>query len=77
MIGAFIIVRLSSSHLPQIAIRSILDNPMIELMVERVRKSCTVDMVVIATSTETLDGPLEELAGKIGVCSTGTYTYCD
>ena len=73
MIGAFIIVRLSSSRLPKKAMMEILDIPMLELMVERVRVSNLVDKVVIATSTEPSDDLLEDLAKKLEIgCYRGS-----
>ncbi len=46
---------------------------MIEHMVERVRASRMIDKVVITTSTEASDDPLEELANKLNVeCYRGS-----
>ncbi len=73
LIGAFLIARLSSSRLPQKCMMKILDKPMIELMVERVRMSNLVDKIIIATSNLSSDDPLEELAHKLGVgCHRGS-----
>ncbi len=67
MIGAFIVARLSSSRLPQKAIMEISGKPIIELMIERVRASRMIDRIVIATSIETSDDPLENLANKLKI----------
>jgi spore coat polysaccharide biosynthesis protein SpsF (cytidylyltransferase family) len=73
MIDAFIVVRLSSARLPEKAVMEILDKPMIELMVERVRMSHLINKVVIATSVETTDDPLEELSDRLGIgCYRGS-----
>lgn len=72
-IGAFLIVRLNSSRLPQKAMMEILGKPMIELMVERVHASRIIDKVVIATSPLATDDPLEELARELGIgCYRGS-----
>ena len=73
MIGAFIIARLDSTRLPKKAIMEILDKPMIELMVERVKNSQLVDKVVIATSRDASNDPLEKLANKMKIgCYRGS-----
>lgn len=66
--GAFIVVRLSSSRLPQKAMLEILGKPMIEHMIERVRASRMINKVVITTSVHPSDDLLEELAQKLNVC---------
>ena len=66
-IGALLVVRLSSTRLPQKGIMKILDKPMMELMIERVQKSELIDKVVITTSTLPSDDPLEDLAKKLKV----------
>ncbi len=72
-IGAFLIARLGSSRLPGKNIMKILDRPMIELMAERVQTAKSVEKVIIATSTESSDDPLEELADKLGIgCYRGS-----
>ena len=51
----------------------ILEKPMMELMAERVQSSQLIDKVVIATSTESSDDPLEVLANKLGIgCYRGS-----
>ena len=65
--GAFIVARLSSTRLPAKNIMQIIDKPMIELMVERVQASQSVDRVVIATSDLPSDDPLEQVAAKLGI----------
>lgn len=65
--GAFIIARLSSSRLPAKNMMKILDIPMIQLMVERIRAARTIDKIIITTSSEASDDPLESLAKTVGV----------
>lgn len=70
--GAFIVARLSSSRLPAKNTMKILDIPMISLMIDRVKAAETIDEVIITTSVERSDDPLEELAGKLNVkCHRG------
>lgn len=74
-VGAFIVARLSSSRLPAKAMMKILDRPMIELMVERVQAARLLDHVVITTSTDPSDDPLERLAEKLGIgCYRGSLS---
>lgn len=65
--GAFIVARLSSSRLPRKALLDIAGKPMIEHIVERVRRARTIDTVVITTSEESSDDDLEAQAARIGV----------
>ncbi len=75
-IGAFIVVRLSSSRLPAKGIMKILEKPMIQLMIERVQQSRCIDKVIIATSELPSDDPLEDLAEKLGVgCYRGSLEH--
>ena len=72
-IGAFIIARLSSSRLPKKALMKILGKPMIEHMIQRVRTAGMVDKVIITTSDEPSDDPLEELANRLKIgCYRGS-----
>jgi spore coat polysaccharide biosynthesis protein SpsF len=45
----------------------ILGRPMLELMVERLRRARTIDDVVIATTVDASCDPIIEMAGRIGV----------
>jgi len=65
--GVFIIVRLGSSRLPKKNIMEILGKPMIELLIERIKQSKLIDKIVITTSSDSIDDPLEDLAEKLGV----------
>lgn len=70
---ALIAVRLSSSRLPGKALMPILDIPMLEHMVDRIRFSQYVDEVLIATSTESSDDDLELFADRVGTnCFRGS-----
>jgi len=69
-IGALIIARLNSTRLPGKNMMPILGRPMIELMAERVSAGRLIDKIIIATSNDASDDPLEALANRLG---TGCY----
>jgi len=72
-VAAFIVVRLSSSRLPAKAMMKILDKPMIELMVERVQAAHSIAKIIITTSKDPSDDPLENLAEDLGIgCYRGS-----
>lgn len=71
--GAIIVARLSSSRLPKKNIMPIVDKPMIEHLIERVGQSKRSLKIIIATSDEKSDDPLQELANKNGIyCYRGS-----
>ncbi len=66
-VTATIQARTGSSRLPGKVLLPILGKPMIELQIERLRRSRLIDQIVLATSTNPQDDPLEELARRLGV----------
>jgi len=66
-IGAFLIARLSSSRLPQKNVMPIMGKPMIQHLAERVARAGCIDKVIITTSDDPSDDPLEAVAQDIGV----------
>ena len=64
---ASIEARMTSTRLPGKVLMECLGKPMLELMVERVRASAMVDDIVIATTTNRTDDPVEALARRLGV----------
>ena len=64
---ASIEARMGSSRLPGKSIRKILDKPMLELMIERVKDCKEVDDIIIATSSNKKDNVIAELASKLDV----------
>ena len=74
-VTATIQARTGSSRLPGKVLLPILGKPMLELQIERIRRSRLVDRVVLATSVEPQDDPLEALAKKMGIgCFRGSET---
>jgi spore coat polysaccharide biosynthesis protein SpsF len=64
---ASIEARMTSTRLPGKVLKECLGKPMMELMIERVRRCETIDEIVIATTTNKADDPLEALAKKLNV----------
>lgn len=61
--GIFITARLKSTRLPKKVIKPILGKPMIEWMIDRLKK-CNIEPIVMMTSTNPQDDPLIEIAKK-------------
>lgn len=66
-ISATLQARMGSSRFPGKVLRTILGRPMLELQIERIRMSRLIDEVILATSTESQDDPLWELAQRLGI----------
>ena len=72
-ISATIQARVGSSRLPGKVLKPILGTPMLELQIERIQRSMLIDEIIIATSAEPRDDPLERLAEDLGVgCYRGS-----
>jgi spore coat polysaccharide biosynthesis protein SpsF len=70
---ATIEARMRSTRLPGKVLLPILGRPMLELMVERLRRISRLDAIVIATTTDASCDPIEELANRLGVgCHRGS-----
>ena len=66
-IVATIEARTGSSRLPGKVTRPIAGKPMLELLIERLRRASRVDSIVIATTINPGDDVLEEMAHRLGV----------
>jgi spore coat polysaccharide biosynthesis protein SpsF len=65
--------RMLSTRLPGKVLRPILGRPMLELMIERLRRVKRVDAIVVATTLDPSCDPIEALAQKLGVgCFRGS-----
>lgn len=72
-ITATIQARMGSTRLPGKTLKEIVGKPMLALQVERIQQSRLIDEIIIATSVEASDDPIEDLARKIGVsCFRGS-----
>ena len=67
MIAAFIQARMSSTRFPGKVLKPILGKPMLELEIERVRSSETIDRVVVVTSTSPEDKQIVDLCKKLNI----------
>ena len=67
MFGCLVIARLNSSRLPNKNILEINKKPMIINLVERLSKSNFLDKIIICTSNEKTDDPLEIIAKQNNV----------
>ena len=71
--GFLITARLKSTRLPKKLILEVLGENYITWMVRRLKLATNLDVIVICTSTNPQDDPLEEVAKKEGVeCFRGS-----
>jgi len=67
--------RMSSNRLPGKVLMKILGKPMLELQIERIRRSVRINRLIVATSVDDTDDPIETLCIKIGIpCFRGSLT---
>ena len=66
-IGGIIVARCGSSRLPNKALLKIQDRETIALLIERIKRCKSLDKVILATSTDSSDDVLEEIAKREGV----------
>lgn len=72
---AIIQARMGSTRLPGKVLKPIMGKPMLQHMVERVRRAKTLDQIIIATSTKPADTPISQLAKKLNLaCFHGSET---
>lgn len=65
--------RMTSSRLPGKVLRPVLGRPLLELMVERLRRARQLDEIVVATTINSSDDEIEQLAARLGVgCFRGS-----
>ncbi|MDD5171010.1 MAG: glycosyltransferase family protein [Syntrophales bacterium] len=70
---AIIEARMKSTRLPGKVLRPIAGRPMLELLVERLQQARCLDEIVIATTDDTSDNPIEVLAERLHVaCHRGS-----
>jgi spore coat polysaccharide biosynthesis protein SpsF len=62
----FITIRKDSSRLPNKAVRNILDQPIMQLVVKRAKLAKKFDDVIVCTTTRDVDDEIEEVALKNG-----------
>lgn len=70
---ATIEARMTSTRLPGKVLRRSVGKPFLELMIERLKRVPSLDGIVVATTVNAADDPVEELAGRLGVgCHRGS-----
>jgi spore coat polysaccharide biosynthesis protein SpsF len=65
--------RMTSTRLPGKVLMSVVGKPVLELMVERLKNVSSINNIIIATTTNIDDNPVEELANNLGIaCYRGS-----
>ncbi|HLJ93365.1 MAG TPA: glycosyltransferase family protein [Gemmataceae bacterium] len=65
--------RMRSSRLPGKVLRPAVGKPMLELLIERLRRARRIDQIVVATTGHPSDDAIDELARRLGVgCFRGS-----
>jgi spore coat polysaccharide biosynthesis protein SpsF len=59
--------RLRSTRLPGKVLRPVVGKPMLQLMIERLRRARTIDEIVVATTDQPADDPIIELCSSLSV----------
>lgn len=67
MILAILQARVSSTRLPGKVLKNILRRPMLARQIERLKRSTAIDLLLVATSDEPSDAPLENLCSEQGI----------
>ena len=67
MIGIIIQARMSSSRLPNKVLKPIEGRPMLAYLIERVKKKKNTDKIILATSVDPSDGPIEEFCQELSI----------
>jgi spore coat polysaccharide biosynthesis protein SpsF len=71
--AAIIEARMTSTRLPGKILLPVMDRPLLELLIERLRRASTLDTIVVATTVNQTDDVVEDLARSLGVaCFRGS-----
>lgn len=70
---AILQARMSSTRLPGKVLKPILGQPMLARHIERIRRAATIDGIVVATSTDASDDPIDRLCAQLSIaCFRGS-----
>lgn len=69
MIGAIVFARLSSSRLPNKVMIEVQGKPILEHIIERVARSKYLQKIVLATTTNPVDGMIAKLGSELGIAT--------
>lgn len=70
---ASIEARVGSTRLPGKVLREIMGRPLLELMIERVKRARFIDEIIVAASVNSKDDDIEKLCAKLGIgCFRGS-----
>ena len=66
-VGVIVQARMGSTRLPGKTMKPILGRPMLEILIERLKRCKSADELIVATTTDKKDDLIEELSGRLGV----------
>lgn len=66
---AIIQARMGSTRLPGKILKPVLGQPMLARQIERVKRAQTLDQIIVATTTDSLDAPIYRLANQLDIPS--------
>ena len=70
---AIIEARMTSSRLPGKVLMPVSGKPLLQILIERLRRCQSLDGILVATTSNPTDDPIEELCGKLGAgCFRGS-----
>jgi spore coat polysaccharide biosynthesis protein SpsF len=70
---AIIEARMTSSRLPGKVLMQAAGKPLLQILIERLRRCQSLDGIIVATTINATDDPIEELCGKLGAgCFRGS-----
>lgn len=66
-VGIVVQARMGSTRLPGKVLRTVAGKPLLEILLRRIAKAKSCDVIVIATTKDPKDDPIEELCKRMGV----------
>ena len=73
MVSAIIQARMNSTRVPGKTLKEVMGRPLLSFVIERLRFSTSIDQVIVATTSNSKDDPIEEIARRENViCYRGS-----